>query len=328
MQSSLPPPPGSTLPPPPPRPDHKPNRWRFTRRLHILALGLAIPAGIIFGLESAGTIIALFVIIVPFEKVFRRHEQRIRRPGLRTDLTYALVTPAINFVGLMMGIAIAVLAVPVILPALALRPLVTAQPTWLLAAEAVLLTDMLIYWTHRLGHEIGFFWRFHSIHHSSERMDWIAGVRLHPFDGVIIFVPAILLTVAGFQLEVVGTVTAIQAVLGLAAHANVRWKLRPFHRIVMTPEFHHWHHANYPESIHTNYSVFLPIWDIIWGTYYMPKDRRPEIYGNDDPIPPSMPGQMLYPFHADTRKRYRFPPTWRRRFWRLMPFRRRRVTVF
>ncbi len=294
----------------------------------MLAILIAIPVGIVFGLESAGGIVILFVLLVPLEKMFRRHQQPIRRPGLRTDLTYALAAPALNVVGVVMGIGVAVLALPVVLPALVIRPLVMAQPTWLLATEAAILTDVLIYWTHRLGHEISFFWRFHSIHHSSERMDWIAGIRQHPFDGLIIVVPAVFLIIAGLPTEVVGAVALVRTVIGLAAHANVRWRLRWLHPIVMTPEFHHWHHANYPESIYTNYSVGLPIWDIIWGTYRMPEDLRPEVYGCNDPIPPSVPGQMLYPFRADTRKRYPFPPEWRRQLRRLVPFRRPKVTAF
>jgi len=324
--------PESSLLPPPPRPRPGPIRpaprgWRrLIRPLHIMGLLAAIPAGLVFGLEGAGLIVAVFVLVVPFEKMFKRHPYRIRRPGLRTDLTYALVSPIINVVGLVAGIVVAVLAFPVWLPALALRPLVMAQPGWLMAIEAVILIDVLIYWTHRLSHEIGFFWRFHSIHHSSERLDWISGIRAHPFDGVIIAVPAVVLLAAGFQLEVVGVFAVVQFLIGLFAHANVRWRLRPLHRIVMTPEFHHWHHANYPESIHTNYSVFLPLWDIVWGTYHMPADRRPEIYGASEPFPPSVPGQMLYPFRGDTRRRYPFPPAWRRRLRH--PFRRQVVTAF
>ena len=271
-------------------------------------------------------IVAVFVLVVPFEKMFRRHAYRIRRPGLRTDLTYALASPVINVVGLAIGIVVAILAFPIWLPALLLRPFVMSQPGWLMAIEAVILIDILIYWTHRFSHEIGFFWRFHSIHHSSERLDWISGIRAHPFDGVIIAVPAVFLLAAGFQLEVVGVFAVVQFFIGLFAHANVSWRLRPLHRVVMTPEFHHWHHANHPESIHTNYSVFLPLWDMVWGTYHMPPDRRPETYGASEPFPPSVPGQMLYPFRQDTRRRYPFPPSWKRRLRH--PFRRSVVTAF
>lgn len=269
----------------------------------------------------------LFVILAPLEKLFRRHDQPIRRPGLRTDLTYAIVSPVLNVVGLTIGIAAAFLLFPALLPAALLRPLVLGQPGWLIAVEAIVLLDILIYWTHRLSHEVGFFWRFHAIHHSSEKMDWISGIRSHPFDGVIIAVPAVFLIIAGFDLEVVGIAAVVQAVLGLLAHANVRWRFRPFHKIVMTPEFHHWHHANHAESIHTNYSVFLPIWDIIWGTYYMPADRRPLVYGQDEDTPTSVPGQMLAPFSPAMRDKYPFPPKWRSRLLRLVPFRGRRATA-
>ncbi|MEZ5246219.1 MAG: sterol desaturase family protein [Acidimicrobiales bacterium] len=336
MRSTLPPPPlrpptaesrRSTLSPPPPRADvdRRPLRWRLLRWAHIVALAVAIAAGISFGLEGAGAIVALFVLVVPLEKLFRRHDQKLRRPGLRTDLTYALVSPALNVAQVVVGVGLALIVFPLWVPMLLLRPLVMGQPGWVMAIEGVILLDVLIYWTHKLSHEVGFFWRFHSIHHSSERMDWISGIRVHPFDGVIVAVPAVMLIAAGFQLEVVGAAAVIQTILGLFAHANVRWRLRPLHRIVMTPEFHHWHHSNTPESIHSNYSVFLPLWDTVWGTYYMPADRRPEVYGNGEHTPPSVPGQLLAPFRRPLRDRYPFPPAWRTRLARLVPFRRRRT---
>ena len=335
MRSTLPPPPAlpphvdarsSALPPPPPRPgrDHTSTGRRLWRAAHSAAILGALGAGLYLGLEGAGAIVALFVLVVPFEKLFRRHDQRIGRPGLRTDLTYALVSPVLNVAQVVVGLGLALVVFPLWVPMLLLRPLVTAQPGWVMAVESVILLDILIYWAHRLGHEIGFFWRFHSIHHSSERMDWISGIRVHPFDGVFIVVPAVMLVAAGFQLEVVGAAAVVQTILGLFAHANVRWRLRPLHRVVMTPEFHHWHHSNIPESIHSNYSVFLPLWDMVWRTYYMPADRRPEVYGNGEATPPSVPGQMLAPFRRPLRDRYPFPPAWRARLARLVPFRRRR----
>lgn len=328
VESSLPPPPRSSLAPPPSAPGRTTGRGsRWLRRLHIVVLALAIPAGLAFGLEGAGGIAALFVLIVPLEKLFRRHDQRIRRPGLRTDLTYALAAPVLNVATIVIGITVALVVFPLWLPALLLRSLVMGQPGWLMAVEAFVLLDVLVYWTHRLYHEVGFLWRFHSIHHSSARLDWISGIRTHPFDGALIAVPAAVLIAAGFQLEVVGLLAVIQTILGIFAHANVRWRLRPLHRIVMTPEFHHWHHANDPESIHTNYSVFLPLWDIVWATYFMPADRRPEVYGLDDPMPPSMPGQLLAPFRGELRERYPFPPGLRRHLRRFNPFRRRTPTA-
>jgi hypothetical protein len=70
------------------------------------------------------------------------------------------------------------------------------------------------------------------------------------------------------------------------------------HRIVFTPEFHHWHHADEPAAINSNYSVFLPVWDIAFGTYYMPSDRRPTQYGVAEPTPNGIVRQLLQPFRG------------------------------
>lgn len=282
------------------------------RWIHIVGLVVAMAGGLVFGLEAPAGVVAVFVLVVPFEKLFRRHDQRLLRPGLRTDLTYALMGPVLNTVSVFVGVVVAFAAFPLWLPALLLRPFVVGQSGWTVTLAVFLLFDVLVYWTHRAGHEVGFLWRFHTTHHSSRRMDWISGVRTHPFDGFLAAVPIVFLLVAGFELELVGIFAVVQFITGLFAHANVRWRLRPLHRIVMTPEFHHWHHANHPESIHSNYAAFLPIWDILWGTYYMPSHRRPERYGVDEPVAMSFPGQMLHPFRAAVRQRHPLPQRLRR----------------
>ena len=49
-------------------------------------------------------------------------------------------------------------------------------------ALAVALVAVGNYWGHRLTHQVPFLWRFHSVHHSIEQMDWVASGRLHPLD--------------------------------------------------------------------------------------------------------------------------------------------------
>ena len=126
-------------------------------------------------------------------------------------------------------------------------------------------------------------------------MDWVSGFRAHPFDGTLIAPAFFFLIAAGFSPEFSGAIAIVQIVLGLFLHANVRLWLKPLSKIIMTPEFHHWHHANEEEAIWCNYSTFLPLWDLIFGTYYMPKDKRPSVYGIDEPIPMTMVEQLRYP---------------------------------
>ncbi|MEM7322295.1 MAG: sterol desaturase family protein [Actinomycetota bacterium] len=247
--------------------------------------------------EGPVAIIVLFLIVVPFEKLFPRHRQRLRRPHVITDIAYALAGPLLSGIGLAVGFVVAIVSLAW-LPGLAIRPLVALIPPAVAPFVGIALFDLLIYWTHRWYHEVPILWRFHAIHHSPKHMDWVSGFRIHPLDGTLIAPAFAFLLAAGFSAEFTGALAFIQIVLGIFLHANVRWRLRPLHRLVITPEFHHWHHANEPGAINSNYSVFLPLWDIVFGTYFMPKRRRPAVYGVSEPIPDGMIDQLHHPLRG------------------------------
>ncbi len=278
-----------------------PGRWLDRNRLIAgvkIVLALAIIGGsLLIDNEGLLAIFLLFVITVPFEKLFPRHKQRIRRPQLITDIGFALAGPLLSGVGLAAGFVVAIVSLAW-LPGLAIRPLVAMLPPAVAPIVGFLLFDLLIYWTHRWYHEVPILWRFHAIHHSPKHMDWISGFRIHPLDGTLIAPAFAFLLAAGFGAEFTGILAAVQAVIGIFLHANVRWRLRPLHRLIITPEFHHWHHANEPGAINSNYSVFLPAWDIIFGTYFMPRRRRPQVYGVAEYIPEGMVDQLRYPLRG------------------------------
>ena len=283
---SFPPPTGPAASTPTPR------RWRNRLiALAILAAALALNRG------GAVVIVVLFVLVAPFEKLFPRHRQRFRRPDLRTDIAYGIATPALAAATTVVSIVIGVASLAW-LPGLALRPLVSVLPPAVQRVTAILLFDCTFYWLHRFSHEVPFLWRFHAVHHSTRQLDWASGLRNHPLDGALFAPVYVFLAAAGVHLAYVGLLAVVQIALGLFLHANVRWRLRPLHRVVITPEFHHWHHTIDARAAHSNYSVFLPIWDIVFGTYFMPADRRPEQYGIDEPMPNGMVPQLRYPLRG------------------------------
>jgi sterol desaturase/sphingolipid hydroxylase (fatty acid hydroxylase superfamily) len=46
-----------------------------------------------------------------------------------------------------------------------------------------------------------------------------------------------------------------------------------------------------------NFASTFPVLDLLFGTFYMPKNELPDVYGVDDrEFPPSFGAQMVYPF--------------------------------
>ncbi len=271
--------------------------WRRPRDPSVLLALVAVAATLAVDASAVAVVIVVFALVVPFEMLFPRHGRRLRRDGLGTDIAYALVATPLGAVGTLVAAVVGVGSLAW-LPGLLLRPLVAATPSLVRTLVGIVLFDVTIYWAHRWAHEVPFLWRFHAVHHSTRRLDWVSGFRNHPFDGVV-FAPAfVLLLAAGFSAEFTGLLAVVQVLTGLAAHANVRWRLRPLHRFVITPEFHHWHHADEPGAINSNYAVFLPLWDLVFGTYFMPDDRRPQRYGVAEPMPRGVVRQLLHPFRG------------------------------
>ena len=80
-------------------------------------------------------------------------------------------------------------------------------------------------------------------------------------------------------------------------HANLNWSLGPFKYVIAGPVFHRWHHTAAERGGYKNFAGTFPIWDLMFGTCYMPEHELPDAYGIDDKqFPQGFGSQMLYPF--------------------------------
>jgi len=107
--------------------------------------------------------------------------------------------------------------------------------------------------------------------------------------------------VLGFSEQALLIYVFIVAAQATFIHANVRWEFEPLRRFVATPSFHHWHHSAEHEAVNKNFAVHTPIWDILFGTYYLPA-RWPVAYGlgAGADIPARWVTQLIHPFKHDT----------------------------
>jgi sterol desaturase/sphingolipid hydroxylase (fatty acid hydroxylase superfamily) len=185
---------------------------------------------------------------------------------------------------------------------------VARQPFWLQAVEAFVVADFLSYWAHRWLHG-RMLWPFHAIHHGSVEMDWLSTMRNHPVNVVLqrIALTAPLLLI-GFPITVVLAIGPATAIYNIFTHANLDWRFGPLRYLLVSPILHRWHHTPEAQGCNSNYGEALAIWDVMFGTFYLP-DRRPERLGLEDGPPEDFIGQTLWPISYFLRSAPNTAPT-------------------
>jgi sterol desaturase/sphingolipid hydroxylase (fatty acid hydroxylase superfamily) len=161
------------------------------------------------------------------------------------------------------------------------------------------LTDLAQYWMHRTFHRIAFLWNFHAVHHSAKTMDWLASSRMHFVEIVCLRgVTVIPMYVLGFSAPALYAYLLFVYLLSALVHSNLRLNFGFLERLLVSPRYHHWHHAIEKEAIDVNFAVHFPVLDWLFGTYYLPADGRwPSGYGiMDNPVPSGFLKQFVYPF--------------------------------
>jgi sterol desaturase/sphingolipid hydroxylase (fatty acid hydroxylase superfamily) len=164
----------------------------------------------------------------------------------------------------------------------------------------ILVADLSQYWTHRAYHETKAGWKLHSVHHSVKTMDWLAGSRQHLLEltltRVLILGP---LYVLGFTEAVMSTYILVVGFQAVFNHANVRLPWGPLRYVIVTPDFHHWHHASDDEAIDKNYAAHYAFLDHLFGTAVKSTKRFPERYGVvGDYMPDGFLAQQAFPFRG------------------------------
>ncbi len=171
------------------------------------------------------------------------------------------------------------------------------MPLWAQAITFLVVSDFLLYWFHRWYHG-AHLWKYHAVHHSSVELDWISAARFHPVNilfGTVLVDVALLL--AGISPNVMLWVGPFTTASSAFVHANLNWTLGPFKYVIAGPVFHRWHHTAADRGGSSNFAGTFPIWDILFGTWYMPAHQLPDAYGIDDKqFPQGFGSQLLYPF--------------------------------
>lgn len=244
-------------------------------------------------LEVATSLAVLALIYAPLERLFPAHEQRAWRSESWTDLLFFLGQFFLWTAPVVAALTWFVHAADS-LPLASVRASVAAWPLWLQILAVIGLCDVGIYWAHRWSHRNRFLWRFHRVHHTAERLDFLAAYREHPFDNLftrtVENAPAILL---GFPLEVIAGFAVFRGLWAVYIHSNIALEPGPLRYLLGSPRLHHWHHERTRHGS-VNFANLSPLMDLLFGTYHDP-GHMPERYGIAERAPRSYVGQLAAP---------------------------------
>lgn len=129
---------------------------------------------------------------------------------------------------------------------------------------AFLAFDFCAYWMHRAAHASRVLWFFHRVHHKSPDLGPLTTFRFHVVEiawrMALQFVPLYVLSIEA----AVPTALVIGFVaFDMTAHSAIDWdfgRLRPY---IVSPVYHAIHHQR---DEHANFAMFLPMWDLVFGT--------------------------------------------------------------
>lgn len=145
------------------------------------------------------------------------------------------------------------------------------QHSYLQLPISLLLLDLTYYYWHRLNHEMGFFWRFHAVHHVDPDVDVTTALRFHFME---------VFWSLGFrilQIILLGVTLSsylLYEIMFQAAsyfhHSNLRLPKvidKALNLIFVTPRMHGIHHSNIYSEMNANYGVVFSFWDRLHKSY-------------------------------------------------------------
>jgi sterol desaturase/sphingolipid hydroxylase (fatty acid hydroxylase superfamily) len=196
----------------------------------------------------------------------------------------------------------------------ALSPLALA-----LALIVFVLTDFSNYWTHRLHHDTKALWPLHAVHHSASVLTPLTAYRQNPLSGMV----SIALTTVIFGVIfglMVGTFTpdlSIAEIAGANAfvvltnmtvtnflHSHIWISFGPkLEHVLISPAMHQVHHSIEPRHFNRNYGQALAIWDWMFGTLYVIREKEVVTFGLDDEADAPLMTHRLGPLLIDPVRR-------------------------
>jgi sterol desaturase/sphingolipid hydroxylase (fatty acid hydroxylase superfamily) len=134
----------------------------------------------------------------------------------------------------------------------------------------IFLIDLMGYAIHVTLHKIPAGWRIHRVHHADMELDATSGIRLHPFELLILLgAGAVVSPLLGISQASSVLYTALGLPWFLLNHSNMKfptWFERCGSLLMSTPDWHRVHHSSYQPETDSHYGCLFSVWDRLFGT--------------------------------------------------------------
>lgn len=150
----------------------------------------------------------------------------------------------------------------------------------------LLVFELAQYWFHRLSHEgrgaLGrFLWRVHVAHHLPDRVYVVMHGVFHPLNALItaLLIQSCMLLL-GLSPQAAFAATLLIDLQTMISHFNVDIRAGVFNYLFIGTELHRFHHSARIDEA-KNYGTMLPLWDLLFGTFYHRPASHPSQLGLD-----------------------------------------------
>ncbi len=246
-------------------------------------------------LKAFLTGLLLFLIVYAVERIYRVRDNDFRSRGFVHDIVYWFYYRTNLNYFLYTTVLLAALEEP--LSFLDLK-LVSSLPAALQAVLIFLVGDFVGYWAHRAQHSFKFLWAFHTTHHSQEQVNIFTGARFHPIDALWLLLFAYLpLRIMGGSSQIWPWLAFLIWIVNMLIHSRIPWGYGPLHKLLVSPNFHAYHHSTDPAHFNKNFSTgTFCVWDYMFGTAVKDREPIPTLFGLTNVKPTSLWSTLVTPF--------------------------------
>ena len=170
-------------------------------------------------------------------------------------------------------------------------------PIWVQAVLMIFAVDFMRYWLHRAAHENAILWRLHAVHHSVEQLYWLNTARFHPLEkGLQMLLDSVPFLLMAVDARVLALYYVAYSTNGFFQHCNIDLRYGVLNYVVGSAETHRWHHSREPREANANYGNTVIVWDLLFGTWVLPRERQVGLLGLHERYPRTFVGLMTAPF--------------------------------